>query len=82
MNEQKQITAKKTGLGNPFSLFLIIPFACIVIALVILVLGLMQLFYDTTYPIYIDTFIAYDLCLLMFILAILTRMYYKMFKRD
>jgi len=85
MNEQSEIKdtkPKRKGLDNSFRLFLIIPFVCILISLAIFILGLLELLFNISFTVYISTFVGMDICLLFAILAIVSRMYYKMFKRD
>jgi len=82
MNDQNEITATKPerkGLGNFFRLFLIIPYASILISLVLFIIAILELFNITDA---ISGLNAFVFCLLFAILAIVSRMYYKMFKRD
>ena len=84
MNEQKEITATKTkkkGLGNYFGLFLIFPYASMLIALALLIIALLELL-NITEDSFISGYVAFEFCITFTILAFVSRIYYKMFKRD
>jgi len=84
MNDQKEITStkpKSKGLGNSFRLFLIIPYASLLISLALFTIALLELF-NVTNSEFISGFIAFDFAISLAILAIVSRIYYKMFRRD
>ena len=83
MNDQNKITATKSerkGSGGLFRLFLIIPYASISISLLLFIIAILDLVDITKFDMSGVTAIDYGLSFA--ILAIVSRIYYKMFKRD
>ena len=82
MNEQTENTAtkpKKKGTGGFFHLFLIIPYGCIILTILLLIYSIFELFGVFAVA---SGLVLMQLGLLFAILAFVSRMYYKMFKRD